>query len=267
MMISLNNLTQFIALLVLPLTVLILSTKTKFYFTDSVAKRNKKINNSEANNLTLEKIIIIIFQFVILLLNRKTNLITNIAYALTLPLHVIICCSFLIKSNEKIKIWNNFFNIKFIVLITIIATQLLFISWEFHNIAFASDNNFIWIIMFYSIFFLMAFKIINQALLIIKYLIFNTYKILISKQNDNFYFNQKKIFNFYAKTEAISALWNFDNLKNAKEMNLTNPDEKNQKIVKHNWILFLIACNNLLCNNIIKTQKNIINGWKNSLVE
>lgn len=267
MTLSLNNLTQLIALLVLPLTILVLSTKFKFYFTASIAKRNKKINNIEANNLTLEKITIIIFQSIILLLSQKTNLITNVAYALIWPLHVIICFSFLIKSNEKIKIWNNFFNIKFIILITIIATQLLFISWEFHNIAFAKENNFIWIAMFYSIFFIMAFKVGNQAMLISNYLIFNTYKILITKKTDNFYFNQKKIFNFYTKTEAIVSLWNFENLKNIKEINLTNDDEKKQKRIKKHWILFLIACNNLLCKNIIKTQKNIINGWKNSLIE
>ncbi|MBE4703943.1 hypothetical protein [Spiroplasma platyhelix] len=267
MITSLNNLTQFIALLILPLTILILSTKIKFYFNDSVAKRNKKINNSEANNLTLEKLTIIIFQFIILFLNQKTNLITNVAFGLILPLHIIICFSFLIKSNEKIKIWNNLFNIKFIILITIIASQLLFVSWQFQNIVFSSNNHFIWIIMFYSTFCFMSFKVGNQALLITKYLILNSYRILICKQNDNFYFNQKKIFNLYSKTEAITTLWNFENLKNTKEMNLTNPNEKSQKIVKNNWILFLIGCNNLLCKNIIKTQKIFINGWKISITE
>lgn len=261
MIISVNSLIQFIALLVLPLTILFLSTKTKTYFNDSLAKRNKKVNNIDASNLTMEKLTIITFQLIILILNRHTNLITNVAYALILPLHIAICCSFLIKSNEKIKIWNNFFNAKFIILITIISVQILFISWEFHNIVFSGNSHFLWIIIFYCIFFFTTFKVGNQVFLITRYLMVNTLKILVAKQND------KKSFNFYAKTEAIATLWNFDRLKNIKEMSKTNVDEKKQKIIKTNLILFLIACKNLLCKNIIKTQKIIINGWKSSLVE
>lgn len=266
MTISLNNVTQLIVLTI-PLAILILSTQIKFYLNLSLTKRNKKINNIEANNLTLEKMTIIIFQFLILFLNQKTNLITNVAFALILPLHIIICLSFLLKNNEKIKIWNNFFNVKFILLINIIAAQLLFISWQFHNIAFANDNHFIWIITFYSFFFILLIKLCNQAVMIIKYLIFNSFKILTSKKSDNFYFNQKEIANFYVKAEAISNLWTFANLKNVTEIDFTNPEEKSNKIIKTNWILYLIASNNLLCKNIIKTQKIIINGWKISLVE
>lgn len=261
MIISVNSLIQFITLLVLPLAILFLSTKIKTYFNDSLAKRNKKVNNIEASNLTMEKLTIIIFQLIIIMLNCHTNLITNVAYALILLLHIAICCSFLIKNNEKIKIWNNFFNAKFITLITIISVQVLFISWEFHNIVFLGNSHFLWIIIFYCIFFFISFKIGNQVFLITKYLMLNTFKILIANQNG------KKSFNFYAKTEAIAILWNFAHLKDIKEMNTTNLDEKNQKIIKANWILFLIACKNLLCKNIIKTQKIIINGWKSSLVE
>lgn len=267
MAITFNNLTQFIALLIFPLTIFILRTKVKFYFSDSFNKRNKKINNIEVNNLTLEKIIIIVFQFLIIILNSKTSAIANISFLLILILHTIICFSFLSKSNEKIKFWNSIANLKFIILITIISSQLLFISWQFHNIIFAKDNNFILIISFYIIFFLMTYKVFNQALLITKYLIFNSLKILITKKSENFYFNQKKIFNFYSKTQTISTLWNFENLKQSKEMNISNIEEKSQKIIKTNLIIFLIGLINLFFKNIIKTQKIIINGWKISLVE
>lgn len=267
MPILINNLTQIIALLILPLTLLLSNSKIKSYFNASFAQRNKKINNIEANNLTLEKSIIIIFQILILILNKKTTLISTITVALILFLHLIICSSFLITSNEKIKIWNNLFNIKFIILITIICSQLLFISWQFHNIIFIRNNSFFWIIIFNSIFLYMIVKLCNQALLISNYLLSNTFKILTSKKSDNFYFNQKKIYNFYSKTEAISNLWNFENLKHSKELNLTNKKGKQQKIIKDSWIIFIISCTNLFCKNIIKTQKIIINGWKNSLVE
>ncbi|MGL5268854.1 MAG: hypothetical protein ACRC8P_03775 [Spiroplasma sp.] len=268
MIISIFNLIQFMTLVAIISVILILNNKTKSYFNASFKKRNKKVDSFEATNLTLEKIVIICLQVLILPLHKQTNsIISHLYFTLILLLHLIICISFLIKTNEKIKIWNNLFNLKFIILITIICSQLLFLTWELHKILFANNSNFLWIIIFHSIFLFMTFKVGNQTLLLFKYLIFSTCKILITKKSDNFYFNQKKIFTFYSKMEAITNLWNFKNLKTTKEMNLTNIKEKSKKIIKNNLIIFIIACNNLFSKNIIKTQKHIINGWKNSLIE
>lgn len=261
-----NNLIQFAALLIFPLTIFILRTKFKYFFNTSFKIRDKKINNLEGS-LSLEKFLITFFQALIIILNQnldqKTALISNLTFALILILHTIICFSFLIKKNEKIKFWNNLYNIKFIILITILASQLLFLSWQFHNIVLTKHNNLIWIIMFYGIFLFFTYKVFNQALSILKYLIFNTFKILISKKSNNFYFNQKNILNFYSKTQAIANLWTFETLTQTKEIN----KEKINKIIKENWILFIIAWRNLFNSNIIKTQKIIINGWKISLIE
>lgn len=275
MIISIFNLIQAMTLALLMSVILILNNKTNSYFNASTKKRKKtffkKINNIETNNLTLEKIIIISLQFLILFFHIKTNsnnlIISYFYFTLILLLHLIICISFLIKTNEKIKIWNNLFNLKFIIFITIICAQLLFLTWKLHNILFANSSNFFWIITFYSIFLLILFKVGSQTLLVFKYLIFNTFKILLTKKRDNFYFNQKKIFNFYSKVDAITNLWNFENLKNTKQMNLTNLKEKTKKIIRNNLIIFIIACKNLFNSNIIKTKKHIINGWKNSLIE
>lgn len=266
-MINLNTWIKLTTLVVLSLIILILSSKIKIYFNFSFLKRNKKINNTEINNLTLEKIIIIFFQILILVLNYTTILISKITCTLILLFHFIICLSFFIKKNKKIKIWNNFLTIKLIVLITIICCQFLFLSWQIHNIMNLKYNNFLWIIIFYIIFLSMTYTIFNQSWLISKYLIFNTIKVLTAKKVENFYFNQKKIISFYSKVKYIINLWNFENLKKSKEMNIINIKEKSKKIIKTNWIIFIISYNNLLYKNIIKTQKNIINGWKNSLIE
>ncbi|MDQ7982796.1 MAG: hypothetical protein REH79_01075 [Spiroplasma sp.] len=266
---QINNLWQLIILLILPFTLLILITKINLILTANYQQKSHKKNLLAETNLTYEKIVLISFQVVLLVLNQKfTNIFWNQLMpflSLILLLQFIISFSFLVKSNKKNKLTPSSSNLSFIILIAIIFGQFLMISWKIHNLLLTNTNNTIFVIIIYSIFTLFIFCLFNENFLVIKYLIIETYHILINKKNDEL-IKVKKSLTIYSKTKAIATLWNFANWKKQQTNEIENLNN-NKNTIKQQFVLFIIAWINLGKKNIIKLQKIIINGWKISLIE
>lgn len=266
---QINNLPELIILLILPFTFLILVTKINLILIMNYQKKSHKKDLLEETNLIYKKVLLITFQILIIILNQKVN---NIFWTQLMPflslilfLQFIISCNFLVKNNKKNKIPNNTSSFSFMILIAIIFIQFLVISWKIHNLLFTNINNFIAITMIYSVFILFIYKLFNQNFLVIKYLITETYQILVNKKNDKL-IKVKKSLTIAPKPIAVANLWEFVHWKTNQTDEL-NKINKNKKTIKEQFILFVIACLNLTNKNITKLQKIIINGWKTSLIE
>ncbi len=184
---EINTLPQLMLLLILPFVFLILVVKINLILITNYQKKTNKKNLLDKTNLIYEKILLITFQILIIILNKQVN---NLFWSQLMPflslilfLQFIICFSFLVKKNQKNKMTNNVSNFSFMILIAIIFGQFLVISWKLQNLLFTNINNFIGISMIYSIFIVFVYKIFKQNLLVIKYLIVKTYQILINKKD------------------------------------------------------------------------------------
>lgn len=265
---QINNLPELILLLILPFVFLILVIKINLILMTNYQKKTNKKKLLDNTNLIYEKILLITFQILIIILNKQID---NLFWSQIMPflslilfLQFIICFNFLTKKSQKSEIENNISNFGFMILIAIIIGQFLIISWNLRNLIFTNIVNFIGISFIYSIFILFTYKIFKQNLLVIKYLTSETYQILINKKNTELNKVNKSL--AYSKAISITNLWNFDNWKNNQTDELKQFN-KNKKIIKEQFILFIINCINILNKNITKFQKIIINGWKISLVE
>lgn len=263
---QINNLPELILLLILPFAFLILVVKINLFLITNYQKKTNKKKLLDKTNLIYEKILLITFQILIIILNKQVN---NIFWSQLMPflslilfLQFIMCFSFLVKKNQKDKITNNFANFSFMILITIIFGQFLVISWKLQTLLFANINNFIGISIIYSIFIIFVYKILKQNLLVIKYLIRETYQILIKKKDTELNKVKKSltIWQNSSSSLEITNLWDFTNCS-------TNQSDELSNFNKKQFILFIIACINLTNKNIAKLQKIIINGWKISLIE
>jgi len=267
---QINNLPELMLLLILPFSFLILVVKINLTLITNYQKKHWKKNYLDKTNLVYEKILLISFQVLIIILNKQIN---NIFLSQLVPflslilfLQFIICFTFLVKKNQKNKMTNNISNFSFMILIIIIFGQFIIISWKLQNLLFTNINNFIGITMIYSIFIIFVYKIFKQNLLVIKHLISETYKILVNKKNQELNKVKKSLTIWEASPPGVTNLWDFTNRSNNQD-EANNPFNENKKTIKTQLILFIIACINHTNKNITKLQKIIINGWKISLIE